>query len=485
MVGKIYERWSNSAELQRKSQLSAKLAADAESQGSDGADAVQLGALLALEAGRFAESDKARDVLKKNLPMLPRLYAQSAYKSDVARAAIVTDSYGTRLTTVSVPSGPTGSAGGYRRLEVRGLPDLKSVADYQFNDDVNNVVLSPDGGYLANVTAAAAPTAAPAGTVSFVPTANMRAQGQPRTSPTTYTVKVFPTGNSSKTVWEGASKGGAQMAFSPNGKLFACANDDGKTFVVTLASGAAMQLGHPDVLNFRFSLDGRYLATYHRDHDVHVWDTGGNLAQPVSSLPNMQGLVAAFSPADGGAIAMIEQVNTIRLYKVGDGGRPISTKSNSVSFKDAVIKADLTPDGKYVIAAIKDGTLWKWEAGSEEAPSQLPLGRSLYKFTFSPDGSLLATVEQSNVVRLWDVTADFKPAGFIVSESQVQMREAAFSRDGKYLATAGTDQAVRVWVVGDNDLGEACSRLTRNLTQAEFSRYLPGEQYHQTCPSLP
>ena len=31
----------------------------------------------------------------------------------------------------------------------------------------------------------------------------------------------------------------------------------------------------------------------------------------------------------------------------------------------------------------------------------------------------------------------------------------------------------------------ACSRLTRNLTKAEWKQYLPGEPYRKTCSNLP
>jgi len=30
----------------------------------------------------------------------------------------------------------------------------------------------------------------------------------------------------------------------------------------------------------------------------------------------------------------------------------------------------------------------------------------------------------------------------------------------------------------------ACERLPRNLTQAEWQQYFPGEEYRSTCPNL-
>ncbi len=66
------------------------------------------------------------------------------------------------------------------------------------------------------------------------------------------------------------------------------------------------------------------------------------------------------------------------------------------------------------------------------------------------------------------------------------VHSVAFSLDGKYLATASSDKTARVWLLRPEDLmGEAGSRLTRNLTYQEWQQYLPDEPYRKTCPNLP
>ena len=62
----------------------------------------------------------------------------------------------------------------------------------------------------------------------------------------------------------------------------------------------------------------------------------------------------------------------------------------------------------------------------------------------------------------------------------------AFSPDGTRLATASLDKTAWLWLWRTEDLiAEACKRLPRNLTHAEWRQYLVDEPYRPTCPNLP
>ena len=61
-----------------------------------------------------------------------------------------------------------------------------------------------------------------------------------------------------------------------------------------------------------------------------------------------------------------------------------------------------------------------------------------------------------------------------------------FSDDGRTLYSASADGTLRAWAVTpDAWRDEVCAVAGRNLTQAEWARYLPDVPYEKTCPQWP
>lgn len=62
----------------------------------------------------------------------------------------------------------------------------------------------------------------------------------------------------------------------------------------------------------------------------------------------------------------------------------------------------------------------------------------------------------------------------------------AFSPDGKYVVLIWGTTA-RVWIYRSIDLiANSCSRITRNLTRAEWQQYIGDAlPYQAVCPNLP
>jgi WD40 repeat protein len=104
---------------------------------------------------------------------------------------------------------------------------------------------------------------------------------------------------------------------------------------------------------------------------------------------------------------------------------------------------------------------------------------------FSADGNWLLTGSADDTARLWDMVNPYVEP--IVLQGHGEMVEAvAISPDDRWIVTGSRDNLARLWhLQNDNLIALACQISGRNFTQAEWSRYFPGESYRRTCPTLP
>jgi WD40 repeat protein len=100
-----------------------------------------------------------------------------------------------------------------------------------------------------------------------------------------------------------------------------------------------------------------------------------------------------------------------------------------------------SPDGKTLVSAYRDGSVWLWNTETGEPLHKLRLTNSISlsaptranQLAFSPDGKFLAAGDYTRTVKLWDVLTGKEHATLEV-QSKGTLGTLAFSPDSRTLA---------------------------------------------------
>lgn len=105
-----------------------------------------------------------------------------------------------------------------------------------------------------------------------------------------------------------------------------------------------------------------------------------------------------------------------------------------------------SPDGSMVATVDHEGRVELWDPDRGQLRATLDdVGVLLDRLVFSPDGSRLAAAGMEGRVMVWDLESGERTAAYVGHEGRIIA--LAFTPDGRGLATAGYDPYVRVWDV--------------------------------------
>jgi WD40 repeat protein len=317
------------------------------------------------------------------------------------------------------------------------------------------------------------------------------------------------------------------LALSPDGLRLATGSDDGRVRLFDVRGSAnptatLPPLGSP-ARSVAFNRQGTRLAAGTLDGRIHVWA----MSPPAVSKPlrswqahsqavnglafdsrdalvsvGAEGQVSLWQPdtfaADAAspgaqpfrlAAAALDR-RMERLAAVGEGGvlvwnlrmpgPPIAfgqgLRATAVAFSD---------DGRWLVAGTASGQLVYWDSARPgEAVKQVSVHRaSVTALRF--EGSFLASASLDGDVKLWPAKPEGLDAQPLVLEHGAWVWGLAFTPSGDTLISGGADRRVRAWPTRAQALAdEACRRVNRNLTEAEWRLYVTDLPYAPTCPGV-
>ena len=233
--------------------------------------------------------------------------------------------------------------------------------------------------------------------------------------------------------------------FTNNSSLVATSGVDGKIWFWDAQSGQKQfELDNADSVNsIAISPTGTLVAAGMHDK-IKVWDFSKR--ELVADGLNQSGdiVTVAFSP-DGKMLATGSSEGTAILWKV-DGNTFTQLGETLITTAARRMLLAFSPDKRWLAGGAL-GFAYLWDTATVQEFARIPHGSNpVTSVSFTNDGTQLLTVSRK-VVRIWDFSA---------------------------IPLVPNDKLIEY----------ACSRLTYNLSQDEWTTYFGDIQYNLTCPGL-
>jgi DNA-binding beta-propeller fold protein YncE len=279
------------------------------------------------------------------------------------------------------------------------------------------------------------------------------------------------------------------IAFSPDGRVLATGSRDGRVILRDARTGVALgeplPLDIPRAIGLSFHPVGSYLAIG-TEGGVVVWDFANERAlEPAWDIPTplRQEIPSELTYSPDGKMLISDYAPYLYLW---DGAtlEMLGERLPGPFGESKVRRIAVSPDGRRLAVTYQDYRLVLWDLEAREVmPSPFTLS---WGAAFSPDGSLLVTGEAHGTLTFWNLET-LEPLGDpIRAHPGGGVWELAFSSNGNALISGATNSSVLLWRVDlESWLESACARAERNLSGAEWTRYLGDLDYQKTCPQYP
>lgn len=230
------------------------------------------------------------------------------------------------------------------------------------------------------------------------------------------------------------------IAFSPDGKYLATGMSNGVAKIWGLSTGKQVEklfLHDSGIANLVFSSDGKRLVTSTFSHGIKVWDRqSGNQLMSLNATVGLK-LEGPLSP-DGNFLA-IQSNDTIRVLNLYNGTPLITLKID-----DNYLFGFTFSSNKNWIATYNDDNKIKiWDLSNSRKIMTLNSSAMVVCVAFSPDGNMLAAGYFDKTIKIWDLKNGREILTF--KGLTAWPYKTIFSPDGTQLAVGFQDQKVKIF----------------------------------------
>ena len=175
----------------------------------------------------------------------------------------------------------------------------------------------------------------------------------------------------------------------------------------------------------------------------------------------------ALSP-DGKILASAGKDGTIRLWDTSGYpiGQPIDLLPNGHII--ALNSVAWSPDGKTIVSGGADGTIRFWDISGKLMGQRFKGHQGdVWSIRFSLDGKTIVSSGEDGTIRLWDTSGN--PVGKPFTGHQGGIRSIALSPDGKTIVSGGKDKTVRLWTRQGKLIGQPWTGHEDEVASVAFS----------------
>lgn len=272
--------------------------------------------------------------------------------------------------------------------------------------------------------------------------------------------------------------------FSPDGNWIATGTRDGQATIWDAASGEKVNsfTNGGETLDVDFSRDGAWLVTGSADGTARIWviETGEQLY----SFQHGGAVGEVSLRRDGTQLATASLDKTSRVWELATG-----TEILRLEHPAGVFLVNFVSETGWLITVSQDNVVRFWDEANGNLLDRFFVDSQIRAIEISSDGNKLAITSEDNIARVWEIQASEQNISLTEVSRVVHLgiiNDVVYGAGGNHIATASNDRTVLIsLLIPDELIDKACNRLTRNLTQVEWTQFFEEETYALICPQLP